>query len=380
MTKISYRLYKTRHILNIHGHVDGGWFWDKYTAFPYAGCEWGCEYCYWRDEKYNPHKLSRDSEILKFDDPFSEYIKIKEDAPRLLRKALKNKPRDLIYLDNYQPIEAKYRYVRKMLKVCLDLSFPVFINEKSPTLLKDLDILKKLSQKSYLNVGWSIITTKDDKVRSIFEPKAPPVATRFKAMEKLAQNGIMTGTVFMPILPFIYDGEKNIEAVIKRTKECGGQYILDGGLTLWGYCGRHFYKVLKRHKPNLVAKYKNLYKTKTSQADYYAKVHRRVLKFCQKYQLTPYIPRPVSFYPKNLQINKKIAEKFYLKARELQLSGQGGFKEWAYRKAAWALDDLEKSIKEIYQKEGMEGLLKIKGIGKNLAGQIEEFLKNKPAN
>lgn len=371
---MKYKIYKTKTILNVHKHIDGGWFWDKYTAFPYIGCEYGCEYCYWRDEKYNPHKSSRDPNVLKFDDAFSQYIKIKKDASELLQKALKNKPRDLIYLDNYQPVDAKYKYCREMLEVCLDLGFPVFINEKSPMLLKDLDILKKISKKSYLNIGWSIITTQDDKTRTIFEPKAPPVKVRFKAMKKLAKNKILTGTVFMPILPFIYDDEKNIEAVIKKTKECGGQYILDGGLTLWGYCGTHFYKILEKYNPKLVAEYKNLYKTQSSQTTYYAKIHKKILKYCRKYKITPYIPRPVNFYPNELQINKKLAEKFYLKARELQMSGQGGYREWAYRKAAWALDNLKGNIRQIYQKKEIAGIMQIKGIGKSLANQIEKFL------
>lgn len=365
-----YKIYKTKTILNTHKHCDGGWFWDKYSAFPYVGCEWGCEYCYWRDEKYNPHKASRDKKVLEFDDAFSQYIKAKENAPELLKKALKNKPMDLIYLDNYQPIDSQYQYTRKMLEVCFGLGFPVFINEKSPMLLRDIDVLKKINKKSYLNVGWSIITSKDDKIRKVFEPKAPLVQARFEAMEKLSKYKILTGTVFMPILPFIYDDEKNIEAVIKKTKECGGQYVLDAGLTLWGYYGEYFYKALEKYDSDLVPKYKNLYSNPKLLAEYTIEIHNRVLKYCQKYNLTPYIPRPVSFYPKELQNNKKIAEKFYLEARELQMSGQGGYKEWAYRKGAWALDDLNEDVQKIYQNKGLSGIMQIKGIGKSLADKI----------
>jgi len=371
-----YKVYQSKSVLNVHQHVDGGWFWDKYTAFPYLGCQWGCHYCYARDEKYNPHKADKDSQVLQFKDPFSQYIKIKKDAPNLLKKALKSKPKDVIYLDNYQPIEAKYRYVRKMLQVCLDLKFPVFINEKSPLLLDDLGLLKKINKTSYLNVGWSIITAKDDQVRKVFEPKAPLVSARFKAMKKLAKAGILTGTILMPILPFIYDTEENIEAVVKKTKECGGQYVLDGGLTLWGYCGKHFYKILADYDSKLVSKYKEIYKSQTAKAYYYDKVHQKVLNFCKKYQLKSFIPRPIAFYPKSLQINKKIAESFYLKARQLQLSGNGGFREWAYRKAAWSMDELDQNIKMVYKEKGLKGLEEIKGIGKSMAKQIKIFLQN----
>lgn len=235
-----YKIHKSKTILSTHKNPDGGWFWDKYLAFPYMGCEWGCSYCYWRDEKYNPYKTSRDKEALRFDDAFSQYIKVKENAPDLLKKSLKNKPKDLIYLDNYQPIDAQYHYARMMLEICLELGFPVFVNEKSPMLLQDLNILNEISKNSYLNVGWSIITTKDDETRLLFEPKAPATSSRFEAMRKLAQNENLTGTVFMPILPFVYDSEENIEAVVKKTKESGGQYVLEEGLTLWGYSKTFF--------------------------------------------------------------------------------------------------------------------------------------------
>ena len=307
---------------------------------------------------------------MRFEDPFSQYIKIKENAPELLKKALKNKPRDLIYLDNYQPVDSKYRYVRQMLEVCLELESPVFINEKSPLLLRDLDLLKKINKKSYLNVAWSIITATDDRTRVTFEPKALKVSARFTAMKKLAENNILTGTAFMPILPFIYDGEKNIEEVVRKTKEAGGKYILDSGLTLWGYCGTYFYRVLKKYAPDLVPKYKKLYDNPKLLAEHTAKMHQQVLKYCQKYKLKPYIPRPINFYPEELQINKKIAEKFYLEARELQLSGESGYRQWAYRKAAWALDDLKESVEKIYQNKGTAGLMEIKGIGPSLANKI----------
>ena len=115
----------------------------------------------------------------------------------------------------------------------------MFINEKSPMLIRDLDLLREIKKNSHVNVGWSIVTTKDDEVKQAFEPKAPPVSARFEAMRQLAREEIMNSTVFMPIMPFVYDDEKNIEVVVRKTGDCGGQYVLDGGLTLWGYCKTH---------------------------------------------------------------------------------------------------------------------------------------------
>lgn len=370
-----YEKYSTRHILNVHNHVDGGWFWNKYSASPYVGCEWGCEYCYLRDEKYNPYRATKDSKVMEFDDPFSEYIKVKKDAPELLKGALSDKLRDLIYLDGYQPIDRKYMYARDMLKVCNELDFPIFINEKSPMLLRDTDILKEINEENHLNIGWSIITARDDTTRLIFESNAPPIESRFEAMKTLADNGILTGTVMMPILPYIYDTESNIKETVRETKKHGGKYVLDGGLTLNGYCKNHFYKALQQHSLDLVERYEELYTEGENLAKQVAKTHRTVAKYCKKYSLQNHITRPIDHYATKLQINKKIAADFYLKAREINLTNGKSYREWAYRKAAWIIDDLKQSIKGIYQEKGVEGITRIKGIGRSLSRQIIEHLE-----
>jgi DNA repair photolyase len=370
-----YDVYKAKSILNVHKHCDGGWFWDKYSASPYTGCEYGCTYCYARQAKYNPYRTAQNKLIL-MQDEFSEHIKVKQNAPELLAKQLSKKPKDLIDLDSHQPVDVKFGLARRMLEVCYDLGFPVFVNEKSPLLLRDLDVLEKISKVTYLNVGWSIIGTEDDAIKAAFEPKSPPFQARFEAMQKLSEKGILTGTVFMPILPFIYDTEENIERVVRKTKESGGKYVLEGGLSLENQCKTYFYKALKAYDASLIPKYDELYSNPKLMATEIAKIHKLAVENCQKQGLTPYIPRPITIYPKEQQTNRRIAEKFYLEARELQLSGAGGYREWAYRKAAWALDELGEDVTEIFKKQGVEGLQEIQGIGKSLAGKIATFIED----
>ncbi|NWG09357.1 MAG: hypothetical protein HXX80_03450 [Nitrososphaerales archaeon] len=355
-----------KRILNVYKHCDGGWFWNKYSAHPYIGCEYGCLYCYERDRKYNP-----------YDDPedFDRIVQVKENVPELLRKELVKKSIDLITIGDWQPVEAKYRLSRGMLEVVLDLGFPVFINEKSPLVLRDLDLIKKINDKAYANIGFSIMTTKDDKIRMIFEPKAPTVRSRFGAMASFAKEGLSTGTVFMPILPYIYDDDKNLEEVVKMTKESGGSYVLDAGLTLWGYCKTKFYQTLDGFDQSLIPKYEVLYSSERVMRDYYREVHRKISRLCERYGVLNYIKRPTKFYPKSIRLNKELAGMLHLKARELQLDGESFYKEWAYRKAAWAIDELEKDIREVYKKKGREGLLEIPSIGKALADEIERFLR-----
>jgi DNA repair photolyase len=371
---MEYAEVDTKHILNTHKHNDGGWFWTKYSTSPYMGCEWACSYCYAREKKYNPHK-GEDVKTKKFKDAFSEYIKIKKNAPELLRKALLKKPRDLIYVGHCQPIDSRYMYICKMLEVCLDLHFPVFINEKSSMILNDLEVIKKINKDTYANVGWSIITAEDNKEKLVFEPKSPSIKSRFDAMRKLSGEGVMTGTVFMPALPFIFDTEENIRAVVQKTKESGGKYILCGGLTLFGYCGTFFYEVLKRYDSSLVEKYKKLFGSKSALERYNANLYSMVKRYCQMFGLTHFIPRPIAYFPQNIQLNKKIAEKFFLKARELLTLGTNVSNGWAYLKAARLIDEFPINIKDFYTTNGKLGLIKLPAIGASLAEQIIEILK-----
>jgi len=262
-----------------------------------------------------------------------------------------------------------------MLEICAEMNFPVFINEKSSLLLKDLDLLERISKRSCLNVGFSIVFSRENYAKKTFESRTPSIRSRFRAMKELYDHGIIVGTVFMPILPFICDTEENIKAIVKKTKDAGGAYVLDAGLTLRGYCGTHFYRFLKEYDETLVPKYKRLYSDQKVLGKHYAKSHELVKKYCKRYGLANYITRPTDFYPKEVRVNKKVAEHFYLKSREIMMTEGMGFRQFAFLRVGWTLDSLTENIKEIYEKKGREGLLELKGIGKKMSDEITSVLE-----
>ena len=106
--------------------------------------------------------------------------------------------------------------------------------------------------------------------------------------------------------------------------------------------------------------------------NYYQEIHKKISRLCERYEILNYIQRPTKFYPQNVRLNKEIASVLYLKARELQLSGENLYKEWAYRKAAWSIDELKENIGEIYEKKGEKDLLEIPFIGRKLAEEIKK--------
>jgi DNA repair photolyase len=129
---------------------------------------------------------------------------VKENAPDLLRQALSRAPVDMVGTGDYQATEKKFGLSRKILEVCLELGFPVSVLERSPLVLRDLDLLTEINERARAVMMWSIIYTPDSAYRSTLrqlERLAPPPKKRFGAMAQFARAGILTGTCMMPILP-----------------------------------------------------------------------------------------------------------------------------------------------------------------------------------
>ena len=71
------------------------------------------------------------------------------------------------------------------------------VQTRSPLVLRDLDILKEAHD---LEVGLTV-TTADDSIRTLFEPRAPTIEDRLKALEELHKNGVRTFAMVAPMLP-----------------------------------------------------------------------------------------------------------------------------------------------------------------------------------
>lgn len=164
---------------------------SDYTVNPYVGCKHGCTYCYARFMK----RFTGHSET------WGEFIDVKINGPNLLESEIKRKQIGRVWIsgicDPYQPIERKYELTRKYLKILLKHNWPVTIQTKSPLVLRDIDLLRKFEK---VEAGFTI-TTANEEIRQIFEPKAPPIEERIKTLEKLHLAGIKTYAMIAPLLP-----------------------------------------------------------------------------------------------------------------------------------------------------------------------------------
>jgi len=221
------------------------WFGLTYNMNLYRGCQHACIYCDSRSTCYQLGELSD--------------IRYKENAIELLTKELQGKKlRGTIGFgsmnDPYMPVERKMELTRKALEAVSYYKFPVHIITKSNLVVRDVDLLSKIS-KIYAAISFTI-TTADDELAKIIEPAAPSPSERFEAIRELNKKGIYTGITLMPVLPFINDTTHHIQQLIEKALDSGVKYIIPFfGLTLREGSREYFYSQLDKFFEGIKEKY-----------------------------------------------------------------------------------------------------------------------------
>lgn len=364
---VGYEPYSAKSMINRLRHVDD-WFWSSYTLNPYRGCAHGCVYC---DARANQYGLSAS---------FDEKVFVKENAVEVLERQLPGLKPGVVSMggvcDSYQPIEKERGVTRDVVEVLCQHRFPVEVLTKSDLVLRDLELYQEAGRQAWACVFFTI-TTFDEQIAGRFEPGASSPQRRLEAMRAVSGAGLATGVSMMPLLPGICDDDENIGDVVRRVKEAGGQFVLAAGLTLKEGAQRERYMgFLEQHYPQTLPLYHRLYGGGyDTRGEYAPLLLRRVREICSRHGIADRMSRPV-LRDDPLAVNKRIAEQLFLRAYDLFLDQAATYRQWAYRKAAWALDEMEEDVAELYRREGRKGLQSIKGIGKKLAAEIEGWLRS----
>jgi DNA repair photolyase len=179
----------------------------------------------------------------------------------------------------------------------------------------------------------------------------------------------------MPILPGLCDDDDNLENVVRWTAEHGGQFVIASGLTLSDQQRAYFFDVLRERFPDLQALYQRYYPPKSYSASgwRWQEVALKIKEYCQKYGIRDRMPRPIIPGEKRA-LNKEIAARLADRVYDLEIERAPSQRVWAYRKAAWAVEDLEQDIRLVYRQMGLKGLESIPEVGPRLARQIESYI------
>ena len=216
---------------------------------PYQGCEHGCSYCYARPtHEYWGYDAALD---------FEQVVLVKRNAPELLERTLRKRgwQVDPIMLsgatDPYQPVERKERITRRLLEVFLAFGHPVRLITKNALVLRDLDLLSELASRRLASVALSI-TTLDEDLRRVLEPRTSTAAHRLRAVHELSAAGVPVHVMVAPIIPGLTDA--GVPAVLKAAAEAGARSAGYTMLRTNGAVGEVFRRWLQDHLPDRASK------------------------------------------------------------------------------------------------------------------------------
>lgn len=172
-------------------------FMDAYdfTLNPYAGCSFGCTYCYAAFFSHSPDK--RDS--------WGQWVTVKENAVERMRASRRRLDGKLIYMssvtDPYQPMERKLRLTRGVLETLASSQrVKLVVQTRSPDVVRDVDLFRRIvTNGGHVQINLTV-TTDDEEVRRTFEPHCPNNRVRLRAATDLRTSGVRTCITMTPLL------------------------------------------------------------------------------------------------------------------------------------------------------------------------------------
>lgn len=218
----------------------------------YRGCLHGCIYCDSRSECYC------------MDHDFED-VEVKANAIALLEDRLKRKRTKCMLAtgsmsDPYIPLENELKQVRKALELAYKYGFGFTLITKSNRVLRDLDLLTAINNKTKCVVQMTLTTCDEDLCKKI-EPNVCTTKERVATLKKLHEAGIPTVVWLCPILPFINDTKENIKGILDYCIEAKvyGIICFGMGVTLRQGNREYFYQQLDRLFPGMKEKYIKTY-------------------------------------------------------------------------------------------------------------------------
>jgi DNA repair photolyase len=261
-----------------------------WTINPYRGCEFGCLYCYAR---YTHEYMELDG------GEFERKIFVKKDAAPLLAYDVAHKysyesessggekPEHIAIgtaTDPYQPAEREYGVTRACLE---ELSkregLSISVITKSNQVVRDIDIFKRIAERSELSLNITI-TTLRARLARLLEPRAPRPDLRIAAVKQLREAGLRVGVSASPLIPGITDREGELEAVAEAAHKAGAQWFFSGVLFLMPSSAKQFLPFIREKFPRLTKQYEEWYSKEAYAPERYRKqIADRVAGLKQKY-------------------------------------------------------------------------------------------------
>ena len=240
---------------------------SDFVINPYTGCGHSCLYCYARFMK----RFTNHSE------PWGNFVDVKINAPELIPENTEKYRNKTMVIgsvtDSYQPLEKKYKLTRQILEKLISLQPRLNIITKSDIILRDIDLLKQFDN-CIIAVSASFI---DNRIRRELEPGSISTKRRLDVLRELHEAGLQTVLFVSPIFPEVSDWA----TLIDLSKDFVDEYWFEN-LNLYSSIKNNVYEFLRKHNPDLIPKYREIYSTNSH---YWSETESKIKNYCDKNKL-----------------------------------------------------------------------------------------------
>ena len=246
-----------------------------YSLNCYGGCVHACAYCYARFmQRFHPHV-----------EPWGGYVDVKANAVEVLDRQLRRAAPGEVFVssacDGWQPLERERRLTRECCLRLIEHGFKVSALTKSALILRDLDVFARGPSR----VGVTV-TTLDERLASLWEPRASRVEERFQVLEQAHAAGIETSIMFGPLLPFLSDNQESVCALLERAADLHVDHIWVDALNPRPKVWEAIAALLDREFPGLRERYASVLFSEPVRAAYLAGVRDRIRHAAERYGLS----------------------------------------------------------------------------------------------
>lgn len=241
---------------------------SDYVINPYRGCQFGCDYCY---TKNNKNLLDRTND-------WGNFIDVKINSLDILKKELeqlKNKKIKILLgstTEPFQPIEQQYKLTRAIIELLKQYNIPVIILTKSPLIIDDLELL------TYSTENIIYFTYNSPEVKTLFEKETPSNQARLAVIQKILQNNIKLTVYISPYFPYISEYQQIMDD-IGQIKDNKLRLNFEGYNLKMG----HWLEIKAKLSKEYLDKYYQIYNNLDSYQIYWDNLKEQIMNYNAKY-------------------------------------------------------------------------------------------------
>jgi DNA repair photolyase len=228
----------------------------RWTVNPYRGCAHACVYCFAR----GTHAWLE----LDTGAGFDREIVVKVNVVEVLRAELARPSWERHHValgtntDPYQRAEGRYRLMPGVIAALAAAGTPLSILTKGTLLRRDLPLLASVARDVPVGLAVSL-GVHDESLHASVEPGTPTPRARLDLVRAVRDAGLDCGVLLAPVLPWLTDGEADLEAALGRLAAAGASGVTVIPLHLRPGAREWYLAWLAREHPSLVARYRRLY-------------------------------------------------------------------------------------------------------------------------